>query len=124
MGQAIRIRQRGAPMIADLHAHYPMHLVPRMRGRLWHLLRSRRGRARLRDYMRALVIGFAGRVANYRTMFSGPRVRIDYMRSGDVGVVLSVLYSFFDELDTDNGETPERDYLPTLENQLATVERR
>ena len=111
-------------MIADLHAHYPMHLVPEARGTAYDLLATAGGRHRLRDRVRARLIGIAGRFANYRSFDSGPRVTIPAMRAGDVGVALSVLYSFFDELDLDQpyGAPPEPGYIDTLIAQLDLVE--
>jgi membrane dipeptidase len=111
-------------VIADLHAHYPMHLNSRAKVRLWRLLGSRRERRRLRDLLRALLLGLASLFANYRSLFSGPRVRIRYMRSGGVGVALSVLYSFFDEVDVGRGARPRSGYLESVVDQLETVEDR
>ena len=111
-------------MIADLHAHYAMHLVPEDRGLPFDLVVTARGRALLRDKVRALLVGLASRFANYRSFFSGPRVEVDSMREGNVGVILSVLYSFFDELDIDApyGSPPEPGYLERLLHQLELVE--
>lgn len=109
-------------MIVDLHAHYPMHVVSDGRASLWRLLRSRRGRRRLRNLVRALLVGIASRFANYRSFLSGPRVRVEYMREGQVGVALSVLYSFFDEIDALDGTLPEASYVDNLEEQLGTVQ--
>jgi microsomal dipeptidase-like Zn-dependent dipeptidase len=110
-------------MIVDLHAHYAMHLVDK-RERLWKLLWTPRGRARLRDRARALLVGLASRFGNYRSWFSGPRVTLTSLREGHVRVVLSVLYSFFDELEL--GEQyparPKRAYLESLLGQLELVE--
>jgi microsomal dipeptidase-like Zn-dependent dipeptidase len=111
-------------VIADLHAHYAMHLLPEAEGEPLDLLTSARGRARLRDRLRALLIGLASRFANYRSFESGPRVTIPGLRQGGVGVTLSVLYSFFDELDLDQpyGAPPEAGYMPRLLRQLELVE--
>jgi microsomal dipeptidase-like Zn-dependent dipeptidase len=111
-------------MIVDLHAHYPMHLVPRGRLRVWRLLRSQSERLRLRDRIRAILIDLiASPVANYRSLLSGPRVRIGYLRKGGVGVALSVLYSFFDEADAVGDPLPQPDYLQTVLRQLDDVRR-
>jgi microsomal dipeptidase-like Zn-dependent dipeptidase len=109
-------------VIVDLHAHYPMHLVPGARVRLLRLLRSGKERRRLRDWLRALLVGLASLVADYRSPFSGPRVRVSYMRAGGVGVALSVLYSFFDEVDVVDGAQPRPGYLESIEGQLEVVE--
>jgi microsomal dipeptidase-like Zn-dependent dipeptidase len=99
-----------------------MHLVPGARVRLLRLLRSGKERRHLRDWLRALLVGLASLVANYRSPFSGPRVRVSYMRAGGVGVVLSVLYSFFDEVDLVDGPRPRPGYLESIEGQIETVE--
>ena len=100
-----------------------MHLVAK-RESIWKLLGSPRGEARLRDRARALLIGLASRFGNYRSLFAGPRVTIEGLREGDVRVVLSVLYSFFDELEL--GEEypaqPKRGYLDTLLGHIDLVE--
>ena len=108
-------------MIVDLHAHYPMHVVGEG-GSAFRLLWTRQGRRRLRDRIRALLVGFASLFANYRSPFSGPRVQVKYMREGGVGVALSVLYSFFDEADVLDGVRPDADYPATIEDQLEVVE--
>lgn len=111
-------------MIADLHAHYPMHLVPAVSKDAFGLLATARGRDRLRDRARAWLVGLAGRFANYRSFESGPRVTVSTLQRGGVGPVFSVLYSFFDELDLDAayGAPPEAGYLPRLLRQLELVE--
>jgi microsomal dipeptidase-like Zn-dependent dipeptidase len=110
-------------VIVDLHAHYPMHLVPHTRVRLLRLLRSRGERVRLRDWVRALLVGLASLFANYRSLFSGPRAHMSYMRAGSVGVALSVLYSFFDEVDAAHGPQPRPGYLESITGQIEVVER-
>lgn len=111
-------------MIADLHAHYLMHLIPRADGTPIDLLSTAKGRGRLRDRVRARLVGLASRFANYRSFLSGPRVTIPKLQEGGVGVALSVAYSFFDEFDLDRpyGSPPEAGYLPRLFRQLDIVE--
>lgn len=87
------------------------------------LLRSRRERRRLSAWARALLVGLASLFANYRSLFSGPRVHVGYMRDGGVGVALSVLYSFFDELDLGEGPRPRPGYLQSISDQAREVER-
>ena len=66
-----------AAMIVDLHAHYAMHLLPQSaRAPRSTCSRPRTGRDRLRDRIRARLIGFASRIANYRSFESGPRVTV------------------------------------------------
>ncbi len=109
-------------MIADLHAHYPMHLDPGVRGNILKLLRTRRGQLRIRDHLRAVGVNFASQFANYPSLFSGPRVRIPWMAEGGVGVALSVLYSFFDEADTQASRGS--DYVDEILRQARLVEQR
>jgi microsomal dipeptidase-like Zn-dependent dipeptidase len=110
-------------MMADLHAHYAMHLVREDEG-IWKLLGTPRERARLRDRSRALLVGLASRFGNFRSIFAGPRVTLTSIREGRVRVVLSVLYSFFDELELDEPypARPKRGYLDSLLGQLDLVE--
>jgi microsomal dipeptidase-like Zn-dependent dipeptidase len=112
-------------VIADLHSHYPMHLVPRGEPDALRLIRSPRARRRLLDRIRAALVGVASRFANYESFESGPRVTVPLLRAGDVRVVLSVLYSPFDEFDLSRpyGAPPASSYLDTLLRQLETVER-
>jgi microsomal dipeptidase-like Zn-dependent dipeptidase len=111
-------------VIGDLHAHYPMHLVPGMGKSPFDLLATARGRDRLRDRLRARLVGLAGRFGNYRSFDSGPRVTVPSLQQGGVGLVFSVLYSFFDELalDAPYAAPPEAGYLPRLVRQLELVE--
>ena len=88
-------------MIADLHAHYPMHLLPEEKGSAIDAITTARGRRRLRDVIRAWLVGIASRFGNYRSFESGPRVTVESMTAGGVGVAWSVLYAFFDEVDLD-----------------------
>jgi microsomal dipeptidase-like Zn-dependent dipeptidase len=111
-------------LIVDLHAHYAMHLLPEGGKAPLELLSTASGRARLRDRLRARLIGLASRFANYRSFESGPRVTVPQLRGGGVGVVLSVLYSFFDEFDLDApyGSPPEDGYLARVMRQIQLVE--
>ena len=111
-------------MIADLHAHYAFHLVPEAR-RAIERAGTAQGRSRLRDRLRARVIGLLSRLANYESLDSGPRVTIGSLRDGGVGVVLSVLISPFDEFDLARpyGAPPADDYIDTLLAQADVVER-
>ena len=109
-------------MIVDLHAHYPMHVLGRKRLSVWRLLVSHRDRLRWRDRVRAALVAFASRFGNYRSFSSGPRVRMAYMQEGGVGVALSVLYSFFDEVNVLDGSHPQPGYVESIEGQLTTVE--
>jgi microsomal dipeptidase-like Zn-dependent dipeptidase len=111
-------------VIADLHAHYPMHLVPAARGSLLDLIATRSGRRRLGDRIRALLVGVASRIANHQSFDSGPRVTVASLRAGGVGLALSVLYSFFDEVDMDvpYAGPPRPGYIEDLVRELDLVE--
>jgi microsomal dipeptidase-like Zn-dependent dipeptidase len=111
-------------MIADLHAHYPMHLVPKDKGSPIDAITTAKGRKRLRDQIRALLVGLASRFGNYRSFESGPRVTVDSMTAGGVGVAWSVLYAFFDEVDLDKAYAapPGRDYVDDVISQMEVVE--
>jgi microsomal dipeptidase-like Zn-dependent dipeptidase len=109
-------------VIADLHAHYAMHLQrPRMS--LLRILVA--GEREWRTRVQALVLGIANRLANWRTFSSGPRITMSSLRAGNVGVALSVLYQPFDEMDLSKppGAPPSSDYYPDLIDQLELVER-
>jgi microsomal dipeptidase-like Zn-dependent dipeptidase len=112
-------------VIADLHAHYPMHLTVRPDGSVVRLVASAPGRWRLLDATRALMIRVASRLGNYQSFQSGPRVTVPLLRAGNVGVALSVLHSPFDEMDLGKryGSPPDSSYFPTLMRQLEDVER-
>jgi microsomal dipeptidase-like Zn-dependent dipeptidase len=110
-------------VIVDLHAHYPMHVVPGKRPSVGRIARVAED-LDLRDRIRVWLINLASRFGNWKSFFSGPRVRVEYMREGEVQVVLSVLYSFWDEVDVAHGPIPRRGYLHTLEAQLDTIETR
>ena len=110
-------------MIVDLHAHYAMHLIPEKPLGVGHLLGSGADRRRLRDRARALLTGLAGLFLNYRSPWSGPRVRMAYLREGGVGVALSVVLSAIDEADISHGPRPRGDYLAAATDQMALVAR-
>jgi microsomal dipeptidase-like Zn-dependent dipeptidase len=111
-------------MIVDLHAHYPMHLVPDEKGSAIDALTTARGRRRLRDIIRAWLVGIASRFGNYRSFESGPRVTVDSLVAGGVGVAWSVLYAFFDEADIGKpyGSPGAPGYLDDVLELMQTVE--
>jgi microsomal dipeptidase-like Zn-dependent dipeptidase len=111
-------------MIADLHNHYPMHLVPGAHGSLLKLVTTARGRWRLLDQLQALGVGIASRVANYQSFHTGPRSTVPLMRAGGVGVALSVLYMPFDEMDADRRyhHPPSDAYIHSVLRHLDEVE--
>ncbi|MEA2274850.1 MAG: hypothetical protein QOI98_3558, partial [Solirubrobacteraceae bacterium] len=106
-------------MIVDLHAHYPMHLLPP--GQSTHdALMSRRWKA----HVRARIIDLISRFANYQGPGGKPGVTVELLNQGDVGVALSVLYLPFAEIDLTKryGAPPEPEYFEDLIGQLDLVE--
>lgn len=113
-------------MIADLHCHYPMHLLgddPSPTA-TYDRIASVRRRPRWLDRLRAVVFRIAARHFNYRDQASGWRVTFDGLEQGHVGVVLSVLYEPFAEIDLDEppGSDPEEGYFADLVDHLERVE--
>jgi microsomal dipeptidase-like Zn-dependent dipeptidase len=113
--------------VADLHAHYAMHLLPDAPGDPLALItRGERG-DRWRDRLNSMLVRTASRFANYETVSSGPGVTVERMQEGGVAVCCSALYSPFDEWDLTKwryGEPPDPTYFATLERQIDLVERR
>jgi microsomal dipeptidase-like Zn-dependent dipeptidase len=112
------------PLVADLHVHYPMHVLSGDRERtLGHMTRVRPRRG-LGDKFRGAVLWVASRLLNYRSWDAGPRVTADFLAAGGVRVALSVLYSPFDEMDLDEpyGAAPEPGYFGRLLEQIDLVE--
>jgi microsomal dipeptidase-like Zn-dependent dipeptidase len=111
-------------VVVDLHAHYPMHLIPRAEASLVKLIGSRRERRRWRDRMRGLLTEVGSRLWNYPRPAMGPAVTVPLMRAGGVGAALSVLYVPLDEMDLGKGygAPPDPDYFPRLVRQLELVE--
>ncbi len=106
-------------MLIDLHAHYPMHLVPQDEGT------AHQDLLRWRDALwRARFVNFLSRLFNYEGPSGEPGVTIELMREGDVGVLLSVLHNPLDEMDISKryGAPPDDTYLPSLLGQLQLVE--
>ncbi|WP_372788788.1 dipeptidase [Paraconexibacter sp.] len=114
-------------MIVDLHAHYPMHLLPDAPGDPLKVLSSGQHGDRWRDRANQTLVRFASRFANYESPSAGPGVTVKRMKEGGVSVCCSVLYSFWDEFDLTlwrRGMPPDPSYFPTLERQIDTVEQR
>jgi microsomal dipeptidase-like Zn-dependent dipeptidase len=112
-------------MLADLHAHYPMHIVAedQPRGTI-DRMRTARGRPRIRDKLRAVLLALLSRLINNRTWWSGFRVTAPLIRQGSARVVLSVLYRPFDEMDLsmDYAAPPSSGYFDALLEDLQRVE--
>jgi microsomal dipeptidase-like Zn-dependent dipeptidase len=112
-------------VIADLHCHYPMHVLARepTNPPLDGMVRVA-GRPRWLNRLRASVLALAARLLNYRRFSDRWRVRLQGLEQGDVRVVLSVLYEPFAEMDLDEwpGSKPEDGYYRDLRRQLEAVE--
>ncbi len=110
-------------MIADIHAHYPMHvMMDDPRDRLEQMLRVR-GRP-FADKIRAVVLRIASRLLSDRDLWSGERVNLEYLQKGSARVVLSVLHSPFSEIDLSRpyGSLPKSEYFADLIRQIEQVE--
>jgi len=113
-------------VLADLHAHYPMHVLRDVgpRTTLERMLRVS-GRSRLTDKARALLLKVLARLISDRDWWSGPRISVPYLRAGGVGLVFSVLYRPFEEMDLARAYTapPASEYFAALLEDLDAVER-
>jgi membrane dipeptidase len=112
-------------MLADLHAHYPMHIVAQDAPRATiDRMRTASGRPRIRDKVRALLLALLSRLINNRTWWSGFRVTAPLIQQGSARVVLSVLYRPFDEMDLskDYAAPPASSYFDALLDDLQRVE--
>jgi microsomal dipeptidase-like Zn-dependent dipeptidase len=108
-------------VIADLHCHYPMHLLPEDR----HPHGVSEGFfRRLKDEFDASVEGLIARVANDAGWDSGWRVDLDGLIEGGAHLICSVLYWPPDEFDFDRsyGSPPGPGYFSDLQAQLQFVE--
>ena len=106
-------------MLIDLHAHYPMHLVPQNEGTA-HQALAPLARRFVASALRELPLA----PFQLRRARGKPGVTIELMRVGDVGVLLSVLHNPLDEMDVSKsyGAPPDGTYLPSLLGQLKLVE--
>jgi microsomal dipeptidase-like Zn-dependent dipeptidase len=108
-------------MIADLHCHYPMHLVadepdaggPK-EGWLWQFV----------DKVEGGILELVAKIVNNAGWSSGWRVSLEGLKTGGAGIVCSVLYwpaSEFDPLHL-NEEPPLDRYFDYLRRQLEFIE--
>jgi microsomal dipeptidase-like Zn-dependent dipeptidase len=106
-------------MLLDLHAHFPMHLLPD---------EQQQTHERMLDFSRrrwqAKIVALISRFANYQGPGDAPSVTEDLMHKGEVGALLSPLYAPFDEIDLDKpyGAPPDGSYTPDIVSQLQMVE--
>jgi microsomal dipeptidase-like Zn-dependent dipeptidase len=112
------------PVVADLHVHYPMHVLAGDREAPLQRMIKVRGRPGAGAKLRGAILWVASRLLNYRNWDAGPRVTVEFLVKGGVRVGLSVLYSPFDEMDLDEpyGAAPEAGYFDALLGQMATIE--
>lgn len=112
-------------MLVDWHAHYPMRVVSDLTpSTAIERMRRIRGRPRLRDRLRALVLSVASRIGSHRKLTSDYRVTPETLREGGVGVALSVLLRPLDEMDLGKpyAAPPEARYFSDLLADVDTVE--
>src|SRR4051812_1365932 len=108
-------------MIADLHCHYPMHLLPgdhNPHGASAGWFR------RVRDRLEAAAEGLLAHFLNNPGWLDGWRVTVEQLEAGDARIVCSVLYWPPAEFDFDRGygSDPEPGYFDELQHQLRYVE--
>ncbi len=106
-------------MLVDLHAHFPMHLLVDEQQRT-----HERARKWWRRRWQGQLVDLISRLANYQGPGDTPSVTEKLMRDGDVGVVLSMLYQPFDEMDLTQsyGAPPRQSYFDDIVQQHQTVE--
>lgn len=104
-------------MLVDLHAHYPMHVVPG--GDTHELLTSWPAQR-----VRARIVDLVSRLANYEGPGGEPGVTVPLLRAGDVGVALSVAFNPWTELDPTRryDDPPRDDYFALLLEVLDAVD--
>ena len=113
-------------MIADLHCHYPMHLLAddAPPSETYDRIVRVRRRPRWLDRVRALLVRVFARKLNYRDHSSGWRVTFDGLERSHTGLVCSVLFEPFAEIDLDElpQSDPEEGYFADLIEHLDRVE--
>ena len=117
-------------MLADMHCHYPMHVVaqepkrplPGEPGLTVEAMTKVSWQPGWLEKLRALVLRIAANRFNYGD--DRWRVSLDELTAGDVRAVFSVLYEPFAEFDLDEppGAPPERGYFRDLIDQIERVE--
>jgi microsomal dipeptidase-like Zn-dependent dipeptidase len=108
-------------MLADLHCHYPMHLLPDDRHPHKH---STSWLRRLRDEVEASLVDIVGHALSNPNWGDDWRISLDGLVEGEARIVCSVLYSPADEFDLDNPHydaPPEPGYFADVEHQIELV---
>ncbi|MEA2448509.1 MAG: hypothetical protein QOG63_441, partial [Thermoleophilaceae bacterium] len=110
-------------MVADMHAHYPMHVALREHPSTVDVMRHLEHRP-LGAKLQAAILRIAMRVGSDRDLWSGHRVSVEDLRRGDVRLAFSVLYCPEEEFDpsTWDGDPPEDAYFKPLLDQMKDVE--
>ena len=112
-----------AAVVADLHCHYPMHVVMHEpRHRIEHLLRMP---GRLRgDQARVAVLRAASALFNDPHLWSTERVSLEHLRRGNARLVFSVLHQPFHEWDLSRpyASPPDDRYFAKVRLQIEEVE--
>jgi microsomal dipeptidase-like Zn-dependent dipeptidase len=111
-------------MLVDLHAHYPMHVIPpdqpeqlERPGALERMVDWKGAR------FRARLLNLISKHANYEgNKPEEASVTTDGMASGDVGIALSVLYWPFDEFRFGYKAPPEKPFVEIILEQAGWVE--
>jgi microsomal dipeptidase-like Zn-dependent dipeptidase len=113
-------------MLADLHCHFPMHLVKWEEEYVHPHERVEHWWDRVRHEVNAEGFDLAARLVNHRAFGSGWRVSLDGLEAGGAGIICSVLYWPFCEfqLGTPYGSPPDPAAFACLTDQLAYVERK
>jgi membrane dipeptidase len=108
-------------VIADLHCHYPMHLLERVEPTSTYERVMSTNRPQWLERLRARIFRWAARHFNHPG--GDWRVSFDGLEQGRCRLVLSVLYDPVAEIDLDEtaGPNPDRDYFLELEDQLVAV---
>jgi microsomal dipeptidase-like Zn-dependent dipeptidase len=108
-------------MIADLHCHYPMHLVanePKAAGPREDWLRQ------FVDKIEGGILDLVAKIVNNAGWSSGWRVSLEGLKAGGAGIVCSVLYWPASEFDLPNlnDAPPLEPYFDYLKRQLEFIE--
>jgi microsomal dipeptidase-like Zn-dependent dipeptidase len=108
-------------MIADMHCHYPMHLVAEDPSVTLDRMEGVGQRPHWVNWLRARTVRYAAKRINYA---DGWRVSLDELKEGDVRAVYSVLFEPFAEIDLDNryGSAPQDSYYADLLARIDGVE--
>jgi microsomal dipeptidase-like Zn-dependent dipeptidase len=118
-------------VIADMHCHYPMHLLVEDEGEKAHpatalnaLVKKAYKRPSLWKKFLAAVLMLFARGINFRRFLGTWRVSLDGLKKADARLVFSVLYLPFAEFDNDEwpGGRPEDHYYSDLLGHLDQVE--